>query len=66
MSAVGPLNYLSHEGSSRYRRSPLSIQLRFARRNARSIVNCSGTSMLINKRRFSTNTFIDFFGGGTG
>jgi hypothetical protein len=66
MSAVGPLNYLSHEGSSRYRRSPFSIQLRFARCNASSIVNCSRTSMLINKRRFSTNTFIDFFGGGTG
>ena len=58
-------NSLSHEGSSRYRRWSFSIQLRLSECNARSIVNCSRTSMLINKRRFSKNTFIDSFGGWT-
>jgi hypothetical protein len=61
--AAGPITCLSHEGSLRYRRSRCSIQLRLPRRDARSIVNCVRTSMLINKRRFSKNTFIDFFGG---
>jgi hypothetical protein len=42
----------------------LGLQLRLIRCNARTIVNVCRTAMLINKRRFSTNTFIDSFGGG--
>jgi hypothetical protein len=43
----------------------MGIQLGLISCNARTIVNVCRTAMLINKRRFSTDTFIDSFGGGT-
>ena len=33
--------------------------------HARTMASCARTSMLMNKRRFSKNIRIDFFGGGT-
>ncbi len=65
MSTVGLLTTCHTKVLHVTERSPFNLQLRFSGCNARSIVNCSRTSMLINKRRFSKNTFIDFFGGGT-
>jgi hypothetical protein len=55
---------LSHEGATLPTIRPASYNYDLPTCDPRTMANFARTSMLINKRRFSHEHFIDFFGGG--